>query len=411
MASPLFVNEKHLQYFHLRIIATGTYVHRLILTWRLCLIKRNLTLFSSPSAFFFFFFKHPPQTHSAYPIYRSMIIHMAMRLDRAGSGAMGVFLDDDLGVLQLLCQEQGIETYPGRGPLPPPVSQSAARVEARTGREWERQKSKSRQHPARSVFLSGSRRSPPMIDGFIIGLFEKRFSFTLKGDISEISFVLVYQFHLQSYHTHTHTLPNFQGCYPSINTKAGPGCAPEAQTVISGAPQRRTVHRTWSHHEEEARSALINNTATAFTRMNKSWAEITQTYTHTHTEQSDLLLRPEEMNRQKKRTKQLVGNLSASHWHCVSCLELHSGPPTISLSFSLSPLSLPLPVFLRVEYKSDCIHVSEGLARTVLNIQLVEALLCDINMCVIIIFTKSRASLFRLEMKCPDANNSGNVLP
>ena len=56
---------------------------------------------------------HTPQTHPAYPSHCSMIIHMAMRLDRALQGChsvMGVFPDDDLGALQLPCQEQGIQT-------------------------------------------------------------------------------------------------------------------------------------------------------------------------------------------------------------------------------------------------------------------------------------------------------------
>ena len=109
------------------ISAVCVYIYKnsLILIRPLCLIKKNLTPLSatstllhspspsSPHSIFFF----PPhtslKTHSAYPSYRSMIIHTAMRLDQAGKachGVMGVFPDDDLGVLQPLCQEQGIQT-------------------------------------------------------------------------------------------------------------------------------------------------------------------------------------------------------------------------------------------------------------------------------------------------------------
>ncbi|TNN87864.1 hypothetical protein EYF80_001828 [Liparis tanakae] len=111
---------------------------------------------------------------------------MAMRLRRAGIGAVGVFLEDDSGVLQLLSQERGIETYPWRGPRP-----SSRLPERRAGRGQSGNRVRETKVNVwaasgtlpRSVFLSGSQRSPPTIDGFIIGLFEKRFSFTLKGDI------------------------------------------------------------------------------------------------------------------------------------------------------------------------------------------------------------------------------------
>lgn len=79
------------------------------------LAPQPLPLSPSLHLFFFFFFSSHTslKTHSAYPSYRSMIIHTAMRPDQAGKarrGVMGVFPDDDLGVLQPLCQEQGIQT-------------------------------------------------------------------------------------------------------------------------------------------------------------------------------------------------------------------------------------------------------------------------------------------------------------
>lgn len=77
------------------------------------LAPQPLPLFPSLHLFFFFSSHTSLKTHSAYPSYRSMIIHTAMRPDQAGKarrGVMGVFPDDDLGVLQPLCQEQGIQT-------------------------------------------------------------------------------------------------------------------------------------------------------------------------------------------------------------------------------------------------------------------------------------------------------------
>lgn len=113
MVPPLFVNANCYSYFPLQKIATSA-MHSVPLLNQeephFPISNPQFALQLLPFSSLHLFIPthtHTRQTYSAYPSYCSMIIHM------------GVFPDDDLGVLQLLCQEQGIQTKSGQEPLPP----------------------------------------------------------------------------------------------------------------------------------------------------------------------------------------------------------------------------------------------------------------------------------------------------
>ncbi len=117
--------------------------------------------------------------------------------------------------------------------------------------------------------------------------------------------------------THTHTrcykFPHTKAVvHPSTRSTAGMFHRSPDSELCSRSPSPHSSLSAGHGHTKGRRqwSALINNTSTELKIMNKSWTERTQssghthTHTQTHTHQSDLLLRPGRMNRQKKRTKQ-----------------------------------------------------------------------------------------------------------
>lgn len=102
MVSLLFVNANCYSYFPPQIIATSAVYSASLINQEdphSPISDPQFTLQLRPFPSHHLFIRSVTrQAHSAYPSYCSMMIHM------------GMFPNDDLGVLQLLCQEQGIQT-------------------------------------------------------------------------------------------------------------------------------------------------------------------------------------------------------------------------------------------------------------------------------------------------------------